>query len=233
MVEITIGTNKKRGDMKNKKTKQLVRTFSRVYPKRHRREGERTFFIEKILAGKHPGNDFFPCHCDYCGGLFMSCLSTNFDPALPLDKYQTQDYQVICPFCWGDCISRADIDTLDFYSNNIVPKHHTIRDGEHLSKGDIIIPRAWSAKPYASKQLHIDDSIIVTSTHKFEMNLISRPNYKIDGKSISNRTLDEVVKNDGLDSVDDFENWFCCGQPLWRMGFFTGQIICWNKEIKY
>lgn len=102
-------------------------------------------------------------------------------------------------------------------------KYHTIRAGNRWKVGDKFSPRVWSGKPYVSKQMTIAPDIEIKKIFEFEC--------KADGTFyINNKWIDvtssDIPENDGLSS-DDFLNWFPENKP------FSGQIICWNENIKY
>jgi hypothetical protein len=102
------------------------------------------------------------------------------------------------------------------------PKCHTIRAGNRWKFGDRFSPRVWSGKPYASKQIEIAPDIEIVKTWSFEQ---KDELFYLDGKQIDVTSGDFAV-NDGL-SADDLLNWFPGNKP------FSGQVICWNKEIQY
>jgi hypothetical protein len=124
----------------------------------------------------------------------------------------------------------CDFDEPMYYIAN--GKHHTIRAGERWKVGDWFSPRVWSGKPYASKQIEFAPPIQIKRVWKFEMNLISRPFYKVDGEGLNNEMVDLLAENDGL-TYEDFRSWFTCGRPIIHSSFFTGQILCWNEAIEY
>lgn len=103
-------------------------------------------------------------------------------------------------------------------------KHHTIRSGNRWKAGDYFSPRVWSAKPYASPMITIAPDIKIEKVWDILINL-SIERILINGQELLEWPLLTLAENDGL-SVDDFIYWF--GKKE-----FTGQIICWNKEIEY
>jgi hypothetical protein len=116
------------------------------------------------------------------------------------------------------------------------PKHHTIRAGNRWKVRDKFSPRVWSGKPYRSPQITIAPDITITGILDFKIEvdkdyicvLINNyPFYEENSEMVTQvEALETLARNDGL-SIEDFKSWFNWGQP------FTGQIICWNKEIGY
>ena len=113
-----------------------------------------------------------------------------------------------------------------------LPKYHTIRAGQRFKEGDYFSPRIWGTDinpksgrsgPYHSKQIILAPDTLVTRTFLFA---ISNNKFFIDNRSISPDTLEEVAENDGLER-HDLQEWFKYPKD------FYGQIICWNKNIKY
>lgn len=107
-------------------------------------------------------------------------------------------------------------------------KNHTIRKGSRWNAADIFSPRQWSEMPYKSKQRIICDDLKIKMI--FDIKIINSVK-KIFIDSFfyceieeSDKKLKVLAENDGL-SVEDFIDWF--------KNDFEGQIICWNKEIKY
>lgn len=105
---------------------------------------------------------------------------------------------------------------------DIWEKWHTIRAGHRWKAGDVFSPRVWSGKPYNSPMITIAPDITIEKVWNVEVDedgcfwvYCNR-----EGKDI----LDEVAQNDGL-SRKDMLDWF--DTP------FTGQIICWNRNIEY
>ena len=117
----------------------------------------------------------------------------------------------------------------------LLPKHHTIRQGNRWKVGDKFSPRVWSGKPYKSKMIIIADDVEIKNVWDFEI----KPAYQMlpldyDTDIIINHRFyhsdDEIMKrlaqNDGL-SLAELLQWFKYPEP------FKGQIICWGKEIEY
>jgi len=116
----------------------------------------------------------------------------------------------------------------DFYFNldwkkEYIPKHHTIRAGNNWKVGDKFRPRVWSGKPYNSPQITIAPDIEIVKVWKFDCDIEGV--FYLDGKWID-VTSTELPKNDGL-NTDDLLDWFPVGK------IFSGQILCWNKDIEY
>lgn len=109
------------------------------------------------------------------------------------------------------------------YVNEVEPKHHTIRAGNRWKVGDKFSPRVWSGKPYKSKQIIISEDVEIKQIWDFQKDLISDKWY-LNGIEMSSLSRIDLAINDGL-MYKDLLFWF--NKP------FSGQIICWNHEIKY
>lgn len=106
------------------------------------------------------------------------------------------------------------------------PKHHTIRAGNRFKKGDYFSPRVWSGKPYCSPQIILAKDVLITEVYDIEIFPTNEIyiNKKFFG-SFGSENFYTLANNDGL-TGKDFISWFS-KLP------FKGQIICWNKEVKY
>ena len=103
-------------------------------------------------------------------------------------------------------------------------KNHTIRAGKRFKAGMYFSPRIWSGRPYFSKTITIAPDTLIVKTYDFE---IKEGGYIfIDNKMVQSWDYDIIAKNDGL-SQDDLMAWFKYPKP------FSGQIIIWNKDLKY
>lgn len=110
-------------------------------------------------------------------------------------------------------------------------KYHTIRAGNRWKEGDCFSPRVWSGKPYKTKQIIIAPDIKIEKVWSFEITPTGAECcIFIDSFSKPFSLLDSIARNDGL-TRDDFNHWFSTKQI--RNNGFKGQIICWNKNIKY
>lgn len=103
-------------------------------------------------------------------------------------------------------------------------KKHTIRAGHRFKEGEYFSPRVWSNRPYNSPQIIFLPDLEIEKTWNFEIHdATSYINYStvhfMEG-------YEKLSANDGL-SVEDFLDWFKFPQP------FDGQIICYDKNVKY
>lgn len=112
-----------------------------------------------------------------------------------------------------------------------VQKMHTIRGGNHFRIGEAISMRCWLNKAYHSPQIILWDDLMVCNLWDFErveegiQGELNTEEFFINGKKIKNiEALENIANNDGL-LLRHFHWWF--NKP------FTGQIICWSKEINY
>lgn len=111
--------------------------------------------------------------------------------------------------------------------DNLPPKHHTVRRGKRYKKGDWFSPRVWSGTPYHSKQIIIAPLQQITEVYDFDITEDGK--YLINGKEVNFKKLITIAQNDGFEFLDDFELWF----NLKKRQSFSGQVICWNSNIKY
>ncbi|NRT11511.1 hypothetical protein [Flavobacterium sp. 14A] len=182
-----------------------VITFSRTFQKGHPREGEKTNFVEKFW------NSF------------------NFELEKNEELIHTQDLFDLWDLNPGLKFGFVLSDFLKTVDNQVritTKKNHTIRSGNRFKKGDFFSPRVWSGKPYNSKQIIINEDTLITDVYDFE--ILENSKIYINQvwiASFGSENCSIIAENDGLDSVD-FQNWFS-KLP------FKGQIICWNKKVKY
>jgi hypothetical protein len=113
-------------------------------------------------------------------------------------------------------------------SINTGAKYHTIRLGNRFKPGDKFSPRVWSGIPYRSKQIIIAPDVEVKQIWDFEMDLNGV--YSINNKYIDPEQYLSLANNDGLTEYDLF-HWFMKDYHI--PNDFSGQIICWNPNIKY
>lgn len=181
-----------------------VITFSREFPCYHPKSGEPTYFVEK------------------------------FWESLPsLQSFYTEN------------LTDEYINFLRRDSNLIWPKFHTIRAGKRFKKGEYFSPRVWGqdinpktgrSGPYHSKQIIIAPDTKIESVTDVEIQLYDKNNVVVSSpiskKSCFLISVGEIAQNDGL-LIHDFINWFTLSPEFKKTKHFSGQIICWNKNIKY
>lgn len=157
-----------------------VITFSRLFPAYHSRNGEQTFFVEKIL------NWFW----DQPENEYHNVTDMIFD--LNGDKmayYQAEEFNQ------------------EFNNDIRSSKVHTIRSGKRFKVGDKFSPRVWSGKPYQSKQITIAPDIEIKKVWDIEIlptNEILLGNIKC---CFGSEYAAILAAHDGL-SPRDFQNWF-------------------------
>lgn len=132
---------------------------------------------------------------------------------------------------WSDAPGDTSNYVVELEHTILGRKHHTIRQGNRFKVGDKFSPRVWSGKPYRSPQIIIAPDIEVVKEYKFKIEIILLEDGYATKMFIGNSRVDplkltEVSKNDGLD-YRDFLHWFQYPKS------FSGQIICWNKDIIY
>jgi hypothetical protein len=105
------------------------------------------------------------------------------------------------------------------------PKRHTIRKDEH-NRWKPGMKIHFTVFPRSKKMFQFAPALECKSVQKVE--IFKRDGLRfirIDGRFInSNQVAEEIAKNDGFDSVDDFFDWFNTD--------FEGKIIHWT-DLKY
>jgi hypothetical protein len=179
-------------------------TFSRQFPTYHPRAGHETFFVEQIL-------NYF--QINYSSSEYLENLFEWNMNKLNSGKLTIFDLKNFFSSLKNDVFGR---------------KVHTIRNGQRFSKGDTFQPAVWTGKPYCSVQINFLPPLEIKNVQQIFIN----PSHEIylDKKAdffgtFGNGNWSILAKNDGLTSKD-FKDWFS-KLP------FHGQIICYNKEIKY
>lgn len=189
-----------------------VITVSRSFPSYHPRKGESTYFVEKIYAAL---GDLIPVRKNGYYFEQLSGLNPDIKPTPILSFYDSVN---------------SDIKE---------EKYHTIRAGKRWKTGDMASIRVWGDDinpksgrkgAYHSKQITIAPDIEVT-VFDFEIknDEADEPSIYIDGKfycQIGASDSELIAKNDGL-NLEDLKAWFKYPKP------FSGQIIIWNKDLKY
>lgn len=180
-----------------------VITFSRVFPAYHPKRGQPTHFIEKVNKSLDPNK---------YGLIFGEETKAHF-------KGLGVDF------------------SFDVYKN-CKPKHHTIRAGHNWEVGEKFSPRVWGTDinpkskrsgAYHSKQITIAPPVEIVKIFDFS---ISPTHYYVDNNSYSLKdefdyeVISNISRNDGLD-YEDLMGWFQWPKP------FSGQILCWSKEVNY
>lgn len=179
-------------------------TFSRKFPAKHPRAGEPTAFVAKILLG-------LP---EKIGRGFVES-----HPELDWDKIEDSPYEC----------------------KRTPHKHHTIRAGKNWKVGDILIPCVWELDggrfTKGNKRIQFAPELEIVKVWDIEIEYRSMPKRRglkviaaisvsLCGVTIARKQI-ELAENDGL-SYEDFRNWFMMDKKS-----FSGQVICWNKEVEY
>lgn len=118
------------------------------------------------------------------------------------------------------------------------PKYHTIRAGKNWKVGDILIPCVWELDggrfTKGNKKIQCAPELEVVKVWDAEIKYLS--SHLLPGCEAISIVLDDeklfyeqlrLAENDGL-SYEDFRNWFMMDKKS-----FSGQVICWNKEVEY
>ncbi len=111
----------------------------------------------------------------------------------------------------------------DELRDRYIIKYHTVRAGHRYKPGDSFSPRVWSDNPYHSKQITFAPDLEIQSVWDFEIKLSDEGGEVV---GFGADTVGAIARADGLSFVD-FMKWFKYPKA------FDGQIICWDKSIKY
>ena len=160
-----------------------VITFSKVFPKGHRREGQPTGFVKSILHKRGVLID---------ESYWMLLKDLNFD-ALQEKKLRIEDLM-------------SFFEELKNEDEPHYEKLHTIRAGNRFEVGEMFSPRVWSGKPYWSPQIIFLPDLEVLSTHQFKK---VGGDYFVNGRPFGYDydSLAILSHNDCL-SVWNFQSWF-------------------------
>ena len=162
-----------------------IRTLSQRFQKGHIRNGEPTYFVEKVL-----------------NSLLIDCYSEEYLEML-VKLNPGKDKEMILSFY----LSIG-------WEKEYEEKHHTIRAGHHFKTDEEIQLAVWSGKPYASPQIKICPPLKV-KCYDFEVFHNTMPQgiewpLLVDGYDTD---IEQVSKNDGL-TVEDFKSWFKYPSPF-------------------
>lgn len=149
-----------------------VITFSRYFPVKHPRQGEETFFMEKIWKGLDTNN-----HRD---GEYT--IWSKYPRLMKGGHWQL-------PHVWCPLMN----------DKTFKPKYHTIRAGDRWKVGDFFSPRIWSGKPYASKQIQFAPAIEIKKVWNF---CITPTGYLLADINCDLKMITEIAANDGLTADD-------------------------------
>lgn len=189
-----------------------VRTLSPKFMAGHPKHGKPTYFVEQ----------------------FLNCLKVDYIGQPYLEKLLQLNKKNI------DAGKLTFEDIESFHTRLIIlpkegrmgVKRHTIRGGHHFKAGDKISIRCWFGKPYDSPQIILWDDLDVVNVWNVKITHSGRNYEFVDiligsqstGIYLSESGIKKLAKNDGL-NVDDFCDWFAKD--------FAGQIIAWDKKVKY
>jgi len=178
-------------------------TFSKYFPSYHEKAGQTTCFIQKILNQIGVDVD----EKEYLDKL----LSLN-NESLSNDKLVYTDI-----FLFWKTLTVRNIKT---------DKKHTIRAGKRFKAKELFSPRVWSKKPYNSPQIIFWDDVLIEKVISFEISEDRGRTFVYGDKQVMPIQRSMIAMNDGL-TLNDFDNWFKHPKP------FSGQIICWDKDLDY
>lgn len=161
----------------------MVITISRNFLKGHPREGQQTFFVEKMIQW----------YWDTQAPKYHNVL----EMLLELNGDKFHEYY----------LSRF-IDSLDSSVNEW--KGHTIRNGFRYKEGDKFSPRVWSGDPYKTPQIQILPDLTVKKAwfFGFQGGAFNLGGRVFDGEVESHwELLEQIAHNDGLET-QEFLAWF-------------------------
>jgi hypothetical protein len=157
----------------------MIRTLSRTFPKKHIREGEPTYFVEKFL-NTVSGGSMQKLHYYYY-----------IDKLVRLNP--DKEFNLLTDFA----------NSLDWTID--VDKKHTIRMGNSIKDVQMLQFAVWSGKPYNSPQIKIWEPIKVgVQNIEILKKDYLQPVIKF-GETVLHNS--DVAKNDGL-LPKDFYSWF-------------------------
>lgn len=187
----------------NKANMAKVRTFNRYFPKGHPKEGQETFFVEKIWKS-----------LDYklSQSLYFYLESFNYDSELLLN------------FC-----NSIKSNSIDGKFHTIRAGKH-FKDGDFFSprvwsgkpytSPQIQIAPDLEIKRVYDFRIEVEGDYICVFVDNY-------PFYEENKTMVTQiEALEMLAQNDGL-SLQDFKDWFKWGNP------FDGQIISWNGDEGY
>lgn len=156
-----------------------VITFSRCFQKKHPREGEPTFFFEKIWKCLYDTTDFYG----------FSQIESKYNAAFPIQGIAEENIHMHVP------------------KHHTIRSGNRWKVGDKFSPrvwGTDINPKSGRSGAYQSKQIIIAPDITIVKIWKFEYNGV---HFLLDGVEQSHANLEVIARNDGLD-VNDFYAWF-------------------------
>ncbi len=123
--------------------------------------------------------------------------------------------------------SNVDFDWYKYYNGR--PKWLTIQPIDSWKVGELFSPVVY----HNNIKTVIGPDIEIKHTWRFDLYEIREPGYggidaNIDTCGITDRDLMRLAINFGLD-IEDFKGFF----KVTPENTFHGEIICWNKDIKY
>lgn len=182
-----------------------VITFSRQFQKGHPREGEPTYFVEKI---------------------WKSLVDQAGEMNNPIGHFQDVHDEHFHPMGEG-------ITNVHQYApkHHTIRAGSRFKVGDKFSPrvwNNDVNPKSGRSGPYHSQQLIIAPDIEIKKIWNFNIDPFGGE-YRMDGYEIPTDKLKLIALNDGFMELDDFELWFNVKPGVG----FIGQIICWNKDIEY
>ena len=164
--------------------KTYVITLSRLFPKGHRKEGEKTFFKEQLQNALLADAGLSACDC---------C------------KYETRD----CEACGHEATKfHKKLHTIRANYDLWAKRFEQVKRGEAC-----ISVREWTGKPYRSPQVEItrltqEHGIGLQKLDAIKASEAGYVDYKLlSFKKHKRVTYEELAPNDGL-TLEDFREWF-------------------------
>jgi hypothetical protein len=180
-----------------------VRTFSRYFPKCHIRQGEQTFFVEKIWKW------YYDAHNGDVSDLLW--YNEQYDNLFAVDAIK--NVQNLEPK--GHTIRNGKhFKSGDFFS----PRIWT---GKPYASKQIAIAQDFELKKVFDIKIEIDEDLV---TIIIDRKIFYEENSKF---CTQYSALEYLAKNDGL-TAEDFKSWF-----KWGKKPFDGQILCWSDDVEY
>lgn len=184
-----------------------VITFSSTYPKGHIREGQPTFFVEKIWRA----------YTDSIGSVFhLGDYQLEYDSVFDNEPISIMDFD-------------PKLHTIRsgnrYKAGDIIRPCVWLLPGERFTKGNRLVQFAPDIEIKKVWDFEITKNSFGVET-QWLIHVGDRSYFQGLQDSCWSTELEILAKNDGL-SVEDFKSWF-----KWPSNF-SGQIICFSDTIEY
>ena len=162
-----------------------------------------------------------PFQTQFKDGTPTHFISKIWESLLSLDNYMELYYSM------ESVITKVDSLDSQLFAENVTGKLHTIREDAHdrWHEGRLIHPVVFNR---SKNQFQFAPTLVCKSVQKIEIirnsDYLNETTVKVDGRSISEKEIQQLAWNDGFSNLIAFWLWFQEG--------FTGKIIHWTN-LKY